>query len=129
MNKFHLAIPTNNIELLKAFYQKLGASFGRQSDQFLIINFFNHQVVAHLNEDECTTEPEMYPRHFGMVIETLEELESIYQTAKRENLKFFEEKFIRFKNTPEEHITFFLQDPSTNLIEFKWYKDPAKIFS
>lgn len=129
MKKFHLAIPTNNIELLKDFYQKLGASFGRESKQFLIINFFGHQVVAHLSPNEITSAPEMYPRHFGLVIDSKEELENIYQLAKKNDLKFFEEKFLRFENTAEEHMTFFLQDPSNNLIEFKWYKNSSKIFN
>lgn len=128
MKSFHLAIPVKDLTQTKSFYSKLGLSFGRESKNFLVINFYSHQVVAHLSPSECPDKTSMYPRHFGLVIDKKEELEEIYSKAKESNLDFFEEMFIRYENKPEEHRTFFLKDPSNNLLEFKWYKDQQKIF-
>jgi hypothetical protein len=35
---------------------------------------------------------------------------------------------VRFPNSPLEHRTFFLIDPFTNLLEFKYYAHPEAIF-
>jgi extradiol dioxygenase family protein len=41
---------------------------------------------------------------------------------------FHTEPFRRFPGLQEEHATFFLRDPSNNLIEFKHYRDPAMMY-
>ncbi len=45
-----------------------------------------------------------------------------------QELEFFKEPFIRFEGMQEEHTTFFLKDPSNNLIEFKHYKNERMIY-
>lgn len=128
MKSFHLAIPVKDLTLTKNFYSKLGLSFGREAENFLVINFFEHQVVAHLSPQDCPEKANIYPRHFGLVINNKEELEKIYKKAKESQLEFFEDMFVRYEDKAEEHRTFFLKDPSNNLLEFKWYKDQQKIF-
>lgn len=43
-------------------------------------------------------------------------------------LNFYSEPFIRFEDRPEEHRTFFLIDPSNNLLEFKYYKKQEMMY-
>lgn len=128
MQSFHLAIPVIDINETKSFYSKLGLNFGREDKDFVVINFYQHQVVAHLSPHDCPEKPKMYPRHFGLVLDKVEDIEKIYTKAKENQLEFFQDEFIRFLGKEEEHKTFFLKDPSNNLIEFKWYKDQQKIF-
>lgn len=129
MSIFHLAIPTHNLSLAKKFYvETLGAEIGREYDDYVIFNFFGHQVVAHLNSEGIAKDVSMYPRHFGIIFENEECFQSIYFKAKTANAKFFEELFERFHGRPAWHWTFFLVDPSNNLIEFKYYKQKRSVF-
>ena len=125
---FHLAIPTHNIDQIKLFYQDLGLCIGRESSQFVIINFYGHQVVYHLDPEEVVDKPKMYPRHFGLIVESEPEYEDLLINAREKRMSFFKEDFKRYSKEPAEHRSFFLQDPSNNLIEFKWYKNKEWIF-
>lgn len=128
-NIFHLAIPSHDFKLSKSFYgDKLGLQLGRESESFVIINFFNHQVVLHLSPDEIDKAVKMYPRHFGLVIASEEEYLKLLNRAKEHKCEFFKDDFNRWAGKPEEHRSFFLRDPSNNLLEFKWYKNRETIF-
>ena len=70
----------------------------------------------------------MYPRHFGWIVDDESNYKEILENARRNQIKFFKEDFRRYLNEPSEHRSFFLQDPSNNLIEFKWYKNRNWIF-
>jgi extradiol dioxygenase family protein len=121
---FHLAIPSRDLEESIGFYQNLGCSIGRQYHEHAIVDFFGHQLVCHRSMF-YEREPKMYPRHFGVVI-SLEKLQDLWK--RWEHAKFvFEPYFIRHKGKREEHHTFFLVDPSGNVIEFKWYANKSAI--
>ena len=123
--RFHLAIPSLNIQDSMRFYSTLGCKIGRFTDKFAIIDFFGTQVVCHLTKT-IEHQEGLYPRHFGLV---LNEYEWDY-TAKmfaQLPIEKYEECFVRYKDAPEEHRTFFIKDPSGNLIEFKNYRDERAI--
>jgi extradiol dioxygenase family protein len=122
-----LAIPAKNIPEMESFYSKLGCKIGRKSSQFVIFKFFGAQVVAH-KTDKIEQTPKMYPRHFGIVCDSHEEYASIYAHAIAHDLKIWSGPQLRWPKTEEEHETFFLIDPSNNLIEFKHYKNKSAIF-
>mgnify|MGYP003512876553 CR=1 FL=1 len=48
--------------------------------------------------------------------------------AKAKGLTFYQQPRRRFAGTRIEHLTFFLQDPSRNLLEFKYYRHESAIF-
>lgn len=124
---FHLAIPCKDLQEAEQFYVNLGAVVGRSYSTHAILRFNECQLVVHLS-GKWDREATMYPRHFGVIVNTKQELESLWE--RWQFAKFvFEELFSRQVGKPEEHMTFFLQDPSNNLIEFKWYKNRSAIFS
>jgi len=127
-NIFHLAIPCADLSKAKHFYEKLGCEIAREYDNRITINFFGDQVVCQLDPSKIDQNPQMYPRHFGVNIKALEEYEEFLKKVKEEDLPFFKEPFIRFKDTPVEHRSFFLIDPSNNLLEFKYYKDSKMMY-
>lgn len=130
MNIFHLAVPTHNLLEAKIFYgEALGASIGREYPGYVIFDFFGHQLVTHLNPKKIDTEVSMYPRHFGIIFDNKEVFERIYHQAKKKEVNFYEDMFERFIGQPGQHWTFFLIDPSNNLIEFKYYQNKDSIFS
>lgn len=125
---FHLAIPSKNLKESKNFYESLGCSIGRENNTHIIVDFFGCQLVCHLSniQEQYEIEPKMYPRHFGPVFKSEKELKDLWK--RWEFAKFiFEDYFVRQKDKPEEHHTFFLKDPSNNIIEFKWYKNRSSI--
>ena len=93
-------------------------------------------MVCHRTPDKIDLNPEMYPRHLGIVLKTQGELLDIYENIlikiTRGDLPkdaIFQGLFLRNKDQFEQHTTFFLKDPSNNLIEFKWYLNPDAIFN
>tara|TARA_R110002095_G_scaffold207492_1_gene192518 strand:+ start:286 stop:726 length:441 start_codon:yes stop_codon:yes gene_type:complete len=124
MSIFHLAIPSHNLALSKEFYTKcFEANVGREYDQYIIFNFFGHQVVTHLKPDEIPKDVKMYPRHYGIILETRGNFDKIYSLCKQEKAPFFVDLFERYQNEKGWHFSFFVSDPSNNLIELKYYVD------
>lgn len=135
MNKstlFHLAIPVKDLDEAATFYAKLGR-VARRTKVSIIVDFFGHQLVCHLEPSAVPEVVTMYPRHFGIVFTSKTDFVNAYQWCKVAKLAFFTDEdkpgFIRFEGKPEEHQTFFIVDPSNNLIEFKNYVNPEWIFS
>lgn len=126
--RFHLAFPVHSLAAAKRFYLALGCKAGRESKHSLILKLGGHQIVAQLSERESRAQRGIYPRHFGLIFPTLAEWKRLLARARRKKLKFYQEPKLRFPGTPVEHHTFFLQDPSGNLLEFKHYTSPAAIF-
>lgn len=126
---FHLAIPTHDLEKSTEYYvTQLGCRLARTYSDRITLDFFSHQLVCHLAPDSIELKPKMYPRHFGMTLRDRNDFDAIYERAKRNKLIFFQERFERFPKTEDAHESFFLQDPSNNLIEFKYYYDPKKMY-
>ncbi|MBU8906851.1 VOC family protein [Desertibacillus haloalkaliphilus] len=125
---FHLAVPCKNLEETANYYQALGCSVARSYDDRVTFDFFGDQLVCHLNPEQIDQKPQMYPRHYGITFLDKKEFDAVYHTAKQKELPFFQELTTRFEGKTEEHITFFLIDPSNNLLEFKYYFDERMVY-
>ena len=127
---FHLAIPTHDLKLAKAFYCKsLGFSVGRAYDDRITFNIFGDQLVCHLTPQmELNLKPSIYPRHFGFTFLKENLFDAVYSKAEKNNLDFYKDLFTRWPDKPEKHKSFFLCDPSGNLIEFKYYFNQKYIY-
>lgn len=124
---FHLAIPAKDLRASQIFYEKLGAKSGRVYDTSIVLEFFGIQLVLH-KSDDLDENPEMYPRHFGVIFDKKNQLKAYWEVYQDKDC-VFKPLFTRNQHQPEEHQTFFLKDPSNNLIEFKWYKNQELIFN
>jgi extradiol dioxygenase family protein len=119
---FHLAIPSENLDHSRVFYEQIGCKIGRVYDTHIVISFFDHQLVCH-KSSETQHKPTMYPRHFGWIFESETDFFDYLQFVKVCVPEFiYEPYFCRHPGRFEEHHTFFLVDPSNNVIELKWYK-------
>jgi len=126
---FHLAFPVHNLDLARRFYvEGLGCRSGRESKHSLILNLKGNQIVAQKIKGKISVQKGIYPRHFGLIFAELRDWQSLLRRAKQKGLTFYQEAKIRFAATPIEHRTFFLQDPSGNLLEFKHYSQIQAIF-
>ena len=126
---FHLAFPVTNIAQTKDFYVAgLGCTAGRENASSLILNLYENQIVAHIIPEPITPQKGIYPRHFGLIFLLEEDWENLLERATSKQLKFYQEAKRRFIDLPTEHRTFFLEDPFSNILEFKYYSSYEAIF-
>lgn len=126
---FHLAFPVHDLAAAKRFYvEGLGCVLGRESSKAVTLGLAGHQLVAHLAAEPTVLQKGIYPRHFGLVLILEEEWQALVDRAKAKGLPFYQQPRRRFAGTPIEHLTFFLEDPSHNLLEFKHYLRESAIF-
>lgn len=126
---FHLAFPVTNLEATKRFYvDGLGCELGRESDRAVTLGLAGHQLVAHLAKETQPAQTGIYPRHFGLVFTDEKDWQALADRAKAKGLNFFQQPRVRFPGTRIEHRTFFLEDPSGNLLEFKHYTHESGVF-
>ncbi|RMH31121.1 MAG: glyoxalase [Nitrospirae bacterium] len=126
---FHLAFPVMDLAQTKSFYvDGLGCTVGRESSTALTLNMAGHQLVAHVVDEPLPRQRGIYPRHFGLIFTSEKEWQSLVDRARAKGLPFYQEPRIRFPDTPIEHRTVFLEDPSHNLLEFKYYTHESAIF-
>ena len=133
---FHLAFPVSDLEATKDFFiDVLDCRTGRTSDRWIDFDFFGHQVVAHLAEDQiidASTNPvdgEQVPAsHFGVILEW-GDWHQLADKLKAANIEFLIEPNIRFEGEVGEQATMFFTEPSGNALEFKSFKDMSQIFA
>ena len=78
--------------------------------------------------DEIPAQRGIYPRHFGLVFQQENDWEALIKRAQQKELRFYQNPKVRFVGSPLEHRTAFLQDPFSNLLEFKFYRHASAIF-
>jgi extradiol dioxygenase family protein len=126
---FHLAFPVHDLAAARHFYvDGLGCVLGRESPRAVTFGLAGHQLVAHLSTDSLVPQKGVYPRHFGLILTLEDEWQALADRAKAQGLTFYQQPRRRFSGTRIEHLTFFLEDPSRNLLEFKHYRQDSAIF-
>jgi hypothetical protein len=135
MRPFHLAFPVRDLAEARAFYGRvLGCPEGRSSDRWVDFDFFGHQIVAHLSggaggDPTHDVDGVQVPvRHFGVVL-PWEEFPAMERRLRERGVPFLIEPRIRFRGKPGEQATMFVRDPSGNALEFKAFRDPARLFA
>jgi len=133
---FHLAFPVADLAQARAFYGGLlGCPEGRSDAEWIDFNFYGHQIVAYLAPREArlsatnSVDGDAVPvRHFGLVL-PMPEWEQMRDKLAAAGVRFIIEPQLRFQGTIGEQAAMFFLDPSGNAIEFKAFKDPAKLFA
>ena len=133
--RFHIAFPVNNLKSTRDFFTKvLGCSLGRESDKWIDFNMYGHQVVAHFSPEDCIkssvnkVDGDMVScRHFGVIL-PWDKWKKLREKIKNKKIRFMIKPKIRFKNLKGEQGTFFLEDPSGNVLEFKSFKNDSMVF-
>jgi len=132
---FHLAFPVTDLAATKLFFtDTLGCTLGRTSERWIDIDFFGHQITAHLVDglDEAATNPvdgEQVPSsHFGAILE-MAEWKALAEKLVALDTQFLIKPQIRFEGEIGEQATMFFKDPSGNALEFKAFADKSQIFA
>ena len=138
MNPFHLAIPVQNLDVMRKFYKEvLNCAEGRSSENWVDFNLFGHQLVIHQKSDfEVSNNPLSNPvdghdvpvPHFGVVLEWNQWTE-LAEKLKAKQIEFVIEPYIRFEGQAGEQATLFFLDPENNALEFKAFKNMEQLFA
>ncbi len=133
---FHLAFPVADLEATRRFYvDVLGCGVGREADRWIDFDFFGHQISAHLVDDPEAAAPtnvvdgdNIPVRHFGAVL-AWDAWHALRDRLQQTGVSFLVEPHIRFRGEPGEQATLFVTDPTGNALEFKSFKDIARLFA
>ena len=138
MNPFHLAIPVQNLDVMRKFYKEvLNCAEGRSSENWVDFNLFGHQLVIHQKSDcEVSNKPLSNPvdghvvpvPHFGVVLEW-NQWTKLAEKLKAKKIEFVIEPYIRFEGQVGEQATLFFLDPENNALEFKAFKNMEQLFA
>lgn len=133
---FHLAIPVHDLAAARRFYGELfGCREGRSSPEWVDFDFFGHQLVAHhdpgrkpaLHFNPVDGHDVPVP-HFGVVL-AWEDWQHLADRLRAARTTFAIEPGVRFAGEAGEQATMFFYDPSGNALEFKAFRDPARLFA
>lgn len=133
---FHLAFPVKELASTRAFYEgMLGCRVGRTAESWIDFDFFGHQISAHVKPEETArartndVDGDQVPvRHFGAILDW-QDWHSLADRLKAAGARFIIEPHVRFSGEVGEQATFFLLDPSGNALEFKSFRDMARVFA
>lgn len=136
-NRFHLAITVNDLDTSVDFYCRLlGCQLGDYEDgKWQDINFWGNELTLHISKTKTLRESHHVDMgnvcvpHFGVHLSS-----HIYDDIKKRiesqhDYHYFDEPYLRYKGKLREQETFFIEDPSGNMIEIKSMKNPSSLFS
>ena len=132
---FHLAFPVYDIKKTIDWYVSyLNCSIGRKSKRWVDFNFYGHQISAHLIDQKNKKDKinlvdgkKIPSRHFGIILE-MNDWKNLVTYLNEKKINYVIKPNIRFKGQTGEQATFFIKDPSNNILEFKAFQDDNKIF-
>ena len=126
-NCFHLAIPCGDLEIAKKFYSEtLGCRLDNSAQEWADVDFWGNELTLHKTHTKLPKERHAVDMgsvsipHFGAHLDK-EVFEKIKTNLKTNNIKYFDEPYVRFKGREEEQETFFLEDPHGNVLELKTF--------
>ena len=135
MRPFHLAFPVYDIKKTIDWYVSyLNCSIGRKSKRWVDFNFYGHQISAHLIDQKNKKDKinlvdgkKIPSRHFGIILE-MDDWKNLVTYLNEKKINYVIKPNIRFKGQTGEQATFFIKDPSNNVLEFKAFQNDNKIF-
>lgn len=136
MQPFHLAFVVDDLEAARRFYgDVLGCPEGRSAPTWVDFDLFGHQIVAHLHRGArpaAVTNPvdahDVPVPHFGVVL-SWSAFEAFAERLRGRGVQFEIEPTVRFVGEVGEQATMFFRDPAGNALEFKAFRDPARLFA
>ena len=132
---FHLAFLVNDLEEAADFYCRvIGGRRGRDAPNWIDIDLYGHQLSLHKGENltpihgysDVDGHPVPMP-HFGVVLD-FATWEILVERLYEHDWPFLLKPRERFVGQPAAQGTFFVQDPTGNVLEFKGLRELDRIF-
>jgi extradiol dioxygenase family protein len=134
--RFHLALPVTDLSAVAFYEEVLGCRRGRQSQRWIDLDFWGHQLVLHLVAPAAMTvaarnpvDGEQVPAaHFGPIL-PWDEFEALVARLEAAGVAYAIAPVTRFAGRRGEQRTLFLSDPCGNFLEFKAFRHPEMLFA
>ena len=131
---FHMSLPCLSVKETKNFYiNNIGATYGRNTQNWIDINLFGHQITFikakkfNFNNPNYIFEGKILPSfHFGVIVD-YDAWKKVYAKLQGYELDLVTESTY-LKNQLGEHASFFVKDPNGYMLEFKTFKESKDIF-
>jgi extradiol dioxygenase family protein len=126
----HVAVPCRDLaEAARWYAEVLGAQPVRILHDRVTFSFGGVlQLVCHLERRAVAANPRAYPRHHGLTFLRMQDFDRLQEHVDKLGIPFLGHPGLRFANTPHEHKTFMVVDPSGNVVEFKCYVQPENSY-
>ena len=124
-NCFHLAIPCGDLEKAKFFYNEiLGCRLDNAAQEWADVDFWGNELTLHASEHKLKNVRHdvdmgnVSVPHFGVHL-TRKDFDTLKTRIIEKKVKYYDEPYLRFKDTKYEQETFFIMDPNKNILEIK----------
>jgi len=126
----HLSIPVADLAVAREFYESaLGCEVGRVRDDWLDVWFFGMQVTLQQRPDEVAAVDEQGVRHFGVALDDRQAFVDVIERLRRHDVTWLAEPTVHTAAELSGKVGAKVADPSGNVIELKFYDDPAALRS
>lgn len=131
---FHMSLPCLSVKETKNFYiNNIGATYGRNTQNWIDINLFGHQITFikakkfNFNNPNYIFEGKILPSfHFGVIVD-YDAWKKVYAKLQGYELDLVTESTY-LKDQLGEHASFFVKDPNGYMLEFKTFRESKDIF-
>jgi uncharacterized protein len=135
LTPFHLAICVDDLLAARGFYGGvLGCAEGRSAPRWVDFDLYGHQLSVHLggpparDSHNAVDGDDVPVPHFGVVLRW-EDWQALRERLEAMGTLFIVGPRVRFEGQVGEQATMFFPDPAGNMLEFKSFKDPARLFA
>jgi extradiol dioxygenase family protein len=122
----HLSLPVDDLVAARDFYERaMGCRIGRERDDWFDAWFHGLQLTLQLRPDEVLPVARQGVRHFGVVLSSRHEFDSLVTRINTTGYKWISQPEIHGEAELSGKLGGKLADPSGNIIEIKFYEDQS----
>lgn len=126
----HLSLPVDDLAAARRFYEDgLGCRIGRVRDEWFDVWFFGLQLTLALRPDEVRGADAQGSRHFGVVLDDAAAFAAVVERLRAHGVAWLAEPAAHDAVELSGKVGGKLADPAGNVIELKYYADPAAFLS
>lgn len=120
----HLSLPVDDLVAARRFYEDaLGCRIGRVREEWFDVWFFGLQLTLALRPEEVRGAEEQGSRHFGVVLDDLDEFSTLVERLRAQGAPWLTEPAHHDAAELSGKMSGKLADPAGNVIEIKYYGD------
>ncbi len=131
---FHLAFPIYDLEETRRFYcDVLGCLVWHKGDSWIDFNFYGHHLTAYVKLKDIERPGRNFEhgkpvpvRHFGVVLGR-DAWDGLRTRLAEHNIGFYQGPSYIHQGTPDEEGSFYIEDPSGNILEFRGMLDVERL--
>lgn len=128
MPVLHLSIPVRDLDEARAFYESaLGCEVGRERPDWIDVWFFDLQLTLQRRPDQVVPVDRQGVRHFGVALDDAGAYRGLIDRLRRHDVTWVAEPRASTEAELSGKAGAKVADPSGNIIEIKYYADPAAL--